>query len=95
MTTQKNFIKDIEKKYISDDNKKKLETKKKQFITASKKYLDQGEKLLTEIQNHETYLKSKNKFLEDFERDFYISFIKRCVYRLYLDSMTSDFESIT
>jgi len=64
ITTQKNFIADMEKRYVSDENKEKLEEKKKQFLEASEKYIEQGRKVLTEVQENEVYSKSKNKLSE-------------------------------
>lgn len=64
LTTQKNFISDMEKRYVSDENKEKLAEKKRQFLEASEKYLEQWEKILSEMSTNETYSKSKNKFFD-------------------------------
>jgi len=53
LATQKNMIADVEKKYLSDENKQKLADKKKDFAKYSQKYIKQGEKLLNEIKNNE------------------------------------------
>ena len=65
ITTQKNFIADMEDRYVSDDNKEKLLEKKRQFLLAWEKYLEQWEKILAEITSNETYAKSRNR-LSDF-----------------------------
>jgi hypothetical protein len=41
LNTQKNFIADVEDKYLSDENKKKLSEKKQDFMKASEKYIAQ------------------------------------------------------
>jgi len=61
LDTQKNMVSDIEKKYISDENKKKLEEKKEQFSKYSQQYIKQGEKLLEEISKSEKFLEGKKK----------------------------------
>ncbi len=61
LATQKNMIQDVEKKYISDENKKVLEEKKQQFAKYSEKYIQQWEKLLEEISKNEKFLAGKSK----------------------------------
>jgi len=61
LQTQKNMISDIEKKYVSDENKEKLAEKKKQFTEYSQKYLKQWEKLLQEIKNNEKLEQGKQQ----------------------------------
>lgn len=70
ITTQKNFISDMEKRYVSDENKDKLEQKKKQFAEVSEKYLQQWEKLISDIASSETYSKTKKSFFEFIESGF-------------------------
>lgn len=61
LNTQKSFIADIEKKYISEENKEKLTEKKKQFLKQSEKYIKQWEKLLAEVSKNETVQAGKSK----------------------------------
>ncbi|MCD5374991.1 hypothetical protein LR010_00900 [Candidatus Gracilibacteria bacterium] len=61
LNTQKNFIADVEDKYLSDENKKKLSEKKQDFMKASEKYIAQGEKLLSEVSKNEKIAAGKNK----------------------------------
>jgi hypothetical protein len=61
ISTQKNFMSDIEKKYVSEENQEKLSEKKKQFLVHSEKYIKQGEKLLAEVSKNETLQAGKTK----------------------------------
>lgn len=61
LATQKNFIADIEDKYLTDESKEKLAEKKKDFVKFSEKYIKQGEKLLWEIQKNEKVISGKKK----------------------------------
>lgn len=70
ITTQKNFISDMEKRYVTDENKAKLGDKKKQFAEASEKYLQQWEKILSDMTSSETYTNSKNSFFDFVESGF-------------------------
>ncbi len=53
LDTQKNFLTDIEKKYISDENRELLAKKKEEFWKFAEKYIQQWESLLQEIKNNE------------------------------------------
>jgi hypothetical protein len=69
LDTQKNFVSDIEKKYISEENQEKLWEKKEQFMKHSEKYIKQWEKLLDELSKNEKIAAGKSKagwFISDF-----------------------------
>lgn len=66
LETQKNFVSDIEKKYLSEENREALGKKKKQFLEHSEKYIKQGEKLLSEINKNEQVQAGKGKISKVF-----------------------------
>jgi len=59
LDTQKNFIKDIEDKYISDENKEKLSSKKAEFMKVADSYKKKWEKLIVEAQKTKNNGKDK------------------------------------
>jgi hypothetical protein len=61
ISTQKNFVSDIEEKYVSEENREKLSEKKKQFLKHSEKYIKEWEKLLAEVSKNETVQAGKSK----------------------------------
>lgn len=61
LDTQKNFIADIESKYLTEDNKQKLSEKKKEFLKHAEKYTKEGQKLLEEIGKNEKIIAGKKK----------------------------------
>lgn len=64
---QKNFINDVEKRFLSENGKEKLDSTKKKFHEYAEKYLKEGESLIREIQATETYDKAKKKWFSLFE----------------------------
>lgn len=64
---QKNFIDDIEKRFLSENGKEKLQTTKKKFHEYADRYLEEGEKILAEIQVSEKYQETKTRWLSFFE----------------------------
>lgn len=64
---QKNFIDDIEKKFLSESSREKLDETKESFHKYANDYLKQGEKLLAELQVSEKYQDTKAKWLSFFE----------------------------
>ena len=59
--TQKRFISDVEKKYLSEENKQKLLEKKEDFLKLAEKYSQEGQKMLSEIQADERFIQGKQK----------------------------------
>lgn len=59
---QKNFIRDVEKRFLSENGKEKLDATKKKFHQYAEKYLQEGEKLMREIQETEVYAQTKKKW---------------------------------
>ena len=66
LETQKKLMHELEKKYISDENKEKFEEKKKEFRVLAKKYIAQGEDLLKQIEAKEKLQEGKNKVFSFF-----------------------------
>jgi len=50
MTTQKNFMKDVEEKYVSDEHKETFKAKKAEFLKMAQSYKDSWESLLSQAQ---------------------------------------------
>lgn len=67
LEVQKNFINDIEKRFLSENGKEKLDSTKKKFHEYAEKYLKEGEKIIHEIQATEAYQKTKKKWFSIFE----------------------------
>lgn len=61
IATQKNFLADMEEKYISEKNKKKFEEKKKQFLQASEKYIEEGSKMFSELTENKNFKEQTSK----------------------------------
>lgn len=61
LDTQKNFIADMEDRYLSDESKAKLADKKQEFKKFSEKYIKEGEKLLAEVKKNENVVKWRKK----------------------------------
>lgn len=59
--TQKNFISDLEEKYIPKKHKIAFEQKKKEFLDLAKKYSKKGKELLAEIGEDERVSEGKDK----------------------------------
>ncbi len=51
LATQKNFISDVEQKYVSDENREKIAAKKAEFKKYAEKYQEQGQQLLEDLQS--------------------------------------------
>lgn len=49
LTTQKNFIADLEKKFLTPENREKFEKKKEEFFEATQWYVEKGEKIISEM----------------------------------------------
>jgi len=58
---QKNFIRDIEKKFLSESGREKLSETKEKFQAFANNYLNEGEKLLAELQIAQKYEDTKTK----------------------------------
>ena len=67
LETQRNFIADIEKKFLSESSREKLDETKETFHKYASEYLKEGEKLLTELQVSEKYQETKSRWLSFFE----------------------------
>ncbi len=61
LETQKNFISDVEKKYLSEETQEKFSEKKKDFLKHAKKYTQQGKKILEELQQNKQVIEGKKK----------------------------------
>lgn len=61
LETQKRFVSDVEKKYLSEENKQKLLEKKEDFLKLAEKYTQEGQKVLSEIQTDERFVQGKQK----------------------------------
>ena len=61
LDTQKNFIADMEKKCLSDENQKKFNKKKKELLKQAEKYTKEWQKLLEEIGKSEAVATGKEK----------------------------------
>ena len=59
--TQKNFLSDLEDKYIPKQHKSAFEEKKKEFLSLAKKYTQKGKELLAEISEDERVSEGKDK----------------------------------
>jgi hypothetical protein len=59
LATQKNFISDVEQKYVSDENREKIAAKKAEFKIYAEKYQKQGQQLIEELQKNKEVGKEK------------------------------------
>lgn len=67
LETQRNFIADVEKRFLSENSREKLDETKETFHKYANEYLKEGEKLLAELQVNEKYQETKSKTLSFFE----------------------------
>lgn len=61
LDTHKNFISDVEKKYIPKDKREVFEEKKNAFLTAAQKYMKKGEEMIQDIKENEAVKSSTKK----------------------------------
>lgn len=59
LNTQKNFISDVEEKYVSEGNREKIAEKKAEFKVYAEKYQKQGKQLFEELQKNKEVSKTK------------------------------------
>jgi len=59
LDTQKNFISDVEQKYVSEGNREKIAEKKAEFKKYAEKYQKQGKELIDELQKNKEAGKKK------------------------------------
>lgn len=64
---QKNFVQDIEMKFLSESGREKLSETKEKFRAHASDYFSEGEKLLQELQISQKYQETKTRWLSLFE----------------------------
>lgn len=68
LMTQKEFLKDVEDKILSEKNKESLQTKKEEFHNFAKKYISEGEKIFSELQESKEYKNIKTQWVSLFSK---------------------------